>query len=380
MKRAVLYSRVSTSEQASEGYSLADQLRKGRQYADLKDWEVVQEFRDAGVSGAKGFDERPEGIQLLDAARANLFDVAIFTKLDRFARSVIKALEDFQKLEDLGIEVVFVEDDIDTSTAQGRLFRTLLAAFAEFEREQIRDRNMAGRYAKASTGAGWATGRVPYGYESDEYGSLHTQEQEAHAVKLIFQHRAAGRSLRAITDTLDEHNIRPRDGGRFSTGSISHYLKQTAYRGDGFVRNLSPSGGAAPEAFNFPAPAIVDRNLWGAANNVKTKTQRTYALGSRIRHEHADGTISTMFGQARRTKDGWLRVYRCSGSRQGGCDGLGVANGNRLTAIDADWIEGAVAAEDADTIVILYRSLNARRPNIRLETPSGEVLDHIQNR
>lgn len=372
MTRAAIYSRVSTAEQAAEGYSVEAQINKGRQYADLKDWEVVIEYRDGGISGAKGFVERPEGARLLKAAKAGEFDVLVMTKMDRFARSVRKALEDYETLEGLGVEVVFVEDNIDTTTPQGRVFRNMLLTFAEFERETIRDRNMAGRFAKATEGGGWAIGRVPFGYRTDEGGHLEIDEDEAEVIRLAFRLRGDGAALRAIAERLNRDGYTPRGQReastgealplRFTSGSISHYIKQTYYRGDPIIRDLAPSGGSPSTSFEFPVPAIVTPSLWEQANRVSAGhpaegnvNKRLYGVGGRIWHEHADGSQSTMFGQARKQgskgRGEWLRIYRCSDSRAASargdnhpptCDGLGEINRQTVTAMQADWVEARV--------------------------------------
>lgn len=208
-KRAGVLARVSTAEQATEGYSMGAQVEKGRTYASLHDWEVVDVYEDGGVSGALGLEGRPEGARFIRDARKGLVDVAIFTKLDRFSRSTRQALNDFDLLDDLGVEIVFIEDNLDTTTPMGRAMRDLMLTFATLERETIRDRNMQGRYQKAAQGAGWATGKVPFGFETDEDGQLVVNETEAEAIRFAFRLRANGTPYRDIALALTRDVVRP---------------------------------------------------------------------------------------------------------------------------------------------------------------------------
>ena len=368
MTRAAVYGRVSTTEQANEGYSIDAQLEKGKAYANLSDWAVADVYRDAGISGSLSLGERPEGARLLKAAKSGEFDVVIFTKIDRFARTVRKALEDFETLGEYGVEVVFVEEKIDTTTAQGRMFRSLLLVFAEFEREQIRDRNMAGRYAKAASGSGWASGAPPYGYRIDDDGLLEVVPEEADVIRFMFRQRAQGKSLREVAKAANDRGYTPRarrdsrtgevNPHTFGSGSVQQYLRNTAYKGDPIIRNIAPSDGAPSEPFEFPAPPIVAVSLWESANAVALSKSkgggkgrgdvRTYALKGRVWHRHGNESEATMFGQARKTADGVLRWYRCTDSRHNTkrdlpatCDGFGMHYGQSVTSVQADYIEAA---------------------------------------
>lgn len=276
-KRAGILARVSTSEQAIEGYSMGAQIERGRMYAELHGWEIVDTYEDGGVSGALRIEHRPEGGRFVHDARNGIVDVAIFTKLDRFSRSTKNALNDFDLLDDLGIEIVFIEENLDTTTPMGRAMRDLMLTFATLERETIRDRNMQGRYMKASKGAGWATGKVPYGFEVGDDGQLVINDTEANAVRLAFSLRARGKSFREIAVALNSKGHHPR-GQRnikgepiplqFTSGSISHYIKATHYRGDPIVRHLAPNDNATAEAFEFPVPLLICKKVWQKANAI----------------------------------------------------------------------------------------------------------------
>src|SRR3989475_8711505 len=176
-RRAGLYARVSTSEQNCE-----NQLAALRAFAAARGWEA-HEFFDQGVSGAK--DRRPALDAMLAAARARKIDVLAVVKLDRLARSTHHLLSIGKELESVAVDLVALDQAIDTTTPSGRLLFHVLAAIAEFERDLIRERVIAGlRRAKAQ---GRKLGRP----------LLH-QVDAAEARRLMAQGlslRAAGRAL-----------------------------------------------------------------------------------------------------------------------------------------------------------------------------------------
>jgi DNA invertase Pin-like site-specific DNA recombinase len=136
---ALTYSRVSTSDKGQNPEVQAAELRR---YCTARGWEIAEEIVDHGFSG--GTDQRPGLKRLMTLVRARKVDVVVVTKLDRFARSLkhlVAALDEFKALEVLFVSVA---DQIDLTTASGRLMLHLLAAFAEFERGLVRERTMAG--------------------------------------------------------------------------------------------------------------------------------------------------------------------------------------------------------------------------------------------
>jgi DNA invertase Pin-like site-specific DNA recombinase len=142
VKRAALYARVSTGDQKPE-----NQLTALRAFAGARGWAVT-EFVDHGVSGAK--DRRPQLDAMLVDARRRKFDVVAIVKLDRLARSTRHLVTLAAELEALGVDLVVLDQAIDTTTPSGRLLFHMLAAVAEFERDLIRDRVLAGlRRARA---------------------------------------------------------------------------------------------------------------------------------------------------------------------------------------------------------------------------------------
>jgi len=138
-KRAALYVRVSTDTQ-----TLENQIRELRQVAERRGWDVVEVYRDAGISGVKGRNGRPGLDTMLKDASRQKFDIVMAWAIDRLGRSLSDLLDTIQHLEACGVDLYLDQQAIDTTTPMGKLVFQLTGAFAEFERTMIRQRIKAG--------------------------------------------------------------------------------------------------------------------------------------------------------------------------------------------------------------------------------------------
>jgi DNA invertase Pin-like site-specific DNA recombinase len=137
--RVAIYARVSTT---NHGQDASLQTCETRQFVEARGWKLADEYVDKGVSGAK--DSRPELNRLMADAKRRKFDVVLVWKLDRFGRSLRHLVNALAEFESLGIAFVSLSDNLDLSTASGRLMFNIIGAMAEFERELIRERVRAG--------------------------------------------------------------------------------------------------------------------------------------------------------------------------------------------------------------------------------------------
>jgi putative DNA-invertase from lambdoid prophage Rac len=137
--RAAIYARVSTTDQNCEM-----QLRELRDYCEHRGWRIADEYVDTGWSGAKA--SRPQLDRLMKDARQRRFDAVLVWKLDRWGRSLIHSLQSVQELASLGVRFAAITQNIDTdqSNPMSRFMLHIFGAFAEFEREMIRERVSAG--------------------------------------------------------------------------------------------------------------------------------------------------------------------------------------------------------------------------------------------
>jgi DNA invertase Pin-like site-specific DNA recombinase len=138
-KRAALYVRVSTDHQSVE-----NQVRELEEVAERRGWTVVEVYRDAGISGAKGRAQRPGLDAMLKDASRRKFDVVMAWAIDRLGRSLIDLLGTIEHLQEVGVDLYLDQQRIDTTTPTGKLLFQITGAFAEFERSMIRQRIRAG--------------------------------------------------------------------------------------------------------------------------------------------------------------------------------------------------------------------------------------------
>jgi DNA invertase Pin-like site-specific DNA recombinase len=151
--RVAIYGRVSTAEQ-----SAAMQIDELRAYCGRREWEVVEEFIDSGVSGSK--ESRPALNRLLADAKRRRFDTVLVYRYDRFARSLRQLVNALAEFDSLGIHFVSLHEGVDTSTPNGRLVFGIFASIAEFERELIRGRVRSGLAAARAKGTRLGRPRV----------------------------------------------------------------------------------------------------------------------------------------------------------------------------------------------------------------------------
>ena len=182
--KCYLYTRVSTSMQV-DGYSLDAQRDKLRKYAAYEDMVIAGEYSDEGFSG-KNIQGRQDFQRMLNDiqdCKDGVSYVLVF-KLSRFGRNAADVLNSLQLMQDFGVNLICVEDGIDSSKDAGKLMISVLSAVAEIERENIRTQTMAGREQKAREGK-WNGGFAPYGY-SLENGDLVIAEDEVEVIRVIY--------------------------------------------------------------------------------------------------------------------------------------------------------------------------------------------------
>lgn len=229
------YKRVSTAMQI-DGYSLDAQRARMKAYADFNDYEIVGEYEDAGKSG-KSIEGRLQFRQMMEDVKSgkdNISYVLVF-KLSRFGRNAADVLSTLQVMQDFGVNLICVEDGIDSSKDAGKLMISVLSAVAEIERENIRVQTMEGRIQKAREGK-WNGGFAPYGYQLVN-GKLEINEEEAAAVRTIYdQYVNTDIGSNGISKYLENHGIRKiqRQNGKnplFDAHLVRLILKNPVYCG-----------------------------------------------------------------------------------------------------------------------------------------------------
>jgi site-specific DNA recombinase len=234
-KKVYVYTRVSTAMQI-DGYSLEAQRTRMRAFAEFNEYEIAGEYEDAGKSG-KSIEGRDEFNRMMEDIKTGKDDVSfvLVFKLSRFGRNAADVLSTLQTMQDFGVNLICVEDGIDSSKDAGKLMISVLSAVAEIERENIRIQTMEGRIQKARAGK-WNGGFPPYGYSLKD-GVLEINEEEATAIRTIFeQWVSTDIGANGLAKYLENHGIRkiPRHNGKnplFDAALIRKIIKNPVYCG-----------------------------------------------------------------------------------------------------------------------------------------------------
>jgi len=263
--RAAIYTRVSTEDQAKEGFSLDAQLEKLKSYCNARDWEIAGEYIDDGYSGR--YIKRPAYNRMME--EINKWDAILVIKMDRIHRNSKNFMMMMEYLKKEEKEFVSMSESLDTSTAMGRFVMDIIQRIAQLESEQIGERVYVGMEQKAKTNGGVLGFNIPYGYDYSN-GKLTINHNESENVKNIFQNYLNGISMKKIAEELNLKSIPTKLNKVWGTQTVSLILKNPVYCGYLHWEDyLNPSD----------HPPIVDKNSFNEVQkliqkkNIKTAHQ-----------------------------------------------------------------------------------------------------------
>lgn len=227
MKKVILYTRVSTDEQADKGYSLKHQIDTLRKYCELKSLEVVNHFQDD--YSAKTFN-RPEWINLEKYCRANKknIDTILFTKWDRFSRNIEASLTTIRKFKEFGITLNSIEQPLDLSNSDNKLILSFYLTIPEVENDKISSRTREG--SRRALKEGCFIYRAPFGYEAtriNNNATLKPHETKAEIVEYIFEEFSKGIYTQKEIRTLVWNQFRV----KLSRSNVNELLRKKVYIG-----------------------------------------------------------------------------------------------------------------------------------------------------
>lgn len=273
-----IYIRVSTREQAQEGYSIGEQQERLTKYVEAKNWTLTKIYTDPGFSGAKL--DRPALQQLIKDCNKKRLDMVLVYKLDRLSRSQKDTLYLIEEVfEKNNIHFSSMSENFDTSTAFGRAMIGILSVFAQLEREQIKERMEMGHVARAKEGYFHGGGFAPIGYDYVN-GELKINEYEALQVKKIYEMFLNGETLNHITTVMHD-NYKHKYGNWHSVTSVVSCLTTPIYCGkiqyEGEIYEGKHKGIVSEKTFNKVQEMLKERS-----KNVKvyqkTPFKYTYLL------------------------------------------------------------------------------------------------------
>lgn len=229
-KRVFIYVRVSTVQQAEEGYSIPQQIERLTKYCEAMGWQVVKVYVDDGHSG--GSMERPGLQQMFKDIEKGHADLILVDKLDRLSRSQFDTLYMIQKVFDpQNVAFVSRAEAFDTSTAFGKAMVGILAVFAELERSRIKERMIDGKEGRAKEGKYKGGGNVPIGYRyNKETEQLSVNEYEAQQIREVFNLFVKRTPVNTIARIMNEKGYRT-SYGEWSGQTLRELLKNPVYIG-----------------------------------------------------------------------------------------------------------------------------------------------------
>jgi site-specific DNA recombinase len=372
-KKVAIYCRVSTYEQGQGNFSsLQGQEDLLKEYCKNKGWQVYSVYIDKASGSSL---ERDEIKKLLADAEEKNFDIVAATKIDRVSRSVLDYLDIDKRFTDLGIDIVFATQSIDTTTPAGKMQRNIMLAFAEFERDMIAERTREKLFYQAQKGF-WGGGHALLGFDViNKLLVINTPESET--VKKIFDYYMEEPSLNKVANRLNKEGFRTKirktkkgvqsGGGEFNKDSVNRILRNKIYIGKIQYKNEEFAGLHQP---------IIDKNLFekiqlrleeSKKDKFITYNQSELLLLGAIKCGFCGNSMTTSFAK---TKDGnKYFYYKCtnktkfSGSK---CESKDIS-AHEIENFISKLIKNIAASEPIFNAVFEQMNLNEGKEKSELE-------------
>ena len=271
-KIAGIYIRVSTEDQAREGFSLGEQEEKLKQLCKYKEFEVYKIYKDAGIS-AKDMEHRPGFQKMIEDMKKGLINYIVAYKLDRVTRSVRDLELLITELEKYDCYLICDRDDVNTSTANGRFFVRMLTVLSQLEIEVVSERTKFG--LSGAIKAGHLPGNCPLGYYRDKDKRVRLDYSTKDVIKRIFNMYLEGKSYYQIACILDEENVLYPQKEKWKESTVRNIVNNRIYIGD-YVRNKTLNDETKEIVYQDVVTPIITRAEWEEVQKQKEKNLQAF--------------------------------------------------------------------------------------------------------
>jgi len=362
-----IYLRVSTEEQAQEGFSIRGQEQKLKDYANIKDWSIYKIYADEGISG-KNITERPAMNELIKDIKAGKVKNVLVFKIDRLTRNTADLLFLVELFNEYGCAFNSLMESIDTQTPSGRMFLKIIGIFAEFERENIIERVKLGLERKVKEGYSIANSSITYGYDRPKGQKIQTiNEAEAEIVREIYDmYVKQGLSLAGIAKILNIRGIKTKGNSVWAGGTIRAILTNCTYVGK--VRHHTDDKTQTYECNGLHDP-IISPELFEEAQKVIERNGRASPTKQPKEHAYFSGLLfcsecGTKY-EAHYPKQSVTSIsYSCRRKNMASCNASGMSH-RKLEQAFQEYIDRIEIFSEADRLE-LQRQEQLREQNQQL--------------
>lgn len=331
--KVAIYVRVSTTDQAEEGYSIGEQIDKLEKYCEIMGFVVAEIYTDAGFTGSN--IDRPEMQRLINDVKHSKFDTVLVYKLDRLSRSqkdTLYLIEDVFNAHDVGF--MSLQEKFDTTTAFGKAMIGILSVFAQLEREQIKERMQLGKLGRAKAGKSMMWSKVAFGYiHVPETGILEINPLQAEVVKQIFTDYLDGISITKLRDKLNEAGYIGKDRP-WSYRTLRQTLDNPVYCGQIKFNNTVFDGLHDPiisrELFDNVQDELVKRQKEAFEQNHNARPfQSKYMLSGILKCGYCKSPQGIIMRSLKKGETERRRDYQCNARFQRKTKGVTIYNGGK---------------------------------------------------
>jgi len=350
MKTAI-YIRVSTEDQATEGFSINAQKEKLTKYLEANEWELYNIYIDDGISG-KNLKDRPQIKKMIEEIKKKNINNVLVYKLDRLTRSLSDLMDLLNVFDEYGCSLNSQTEKLDTSNAVGRMFLKIIGTFAEFERENLSERVSFGYEQKTREG-GYTNVNGVYGYNYIKgVGTLEINPLESEIVRDIYSMFLNGKAMITIAKEFNQKKVPTKRGGSWSQSTIKSILSNPLYIGKiryGVNKKLK-NRAFAVDGTHEP---IIDEDTFNRVQDQMSKRKKFNIKKLPSTNAYFSNSLicercGSRFHPKQQKHKGKLYIsYYCNNKQTGKCDCPGISHNKILKAFEK-YIENIKLDEDIE--------------------------------